>query len=564
MAIDRLNFSGASGSANIETPLGSLSDRLMKYGSMLNTQDMERERLKNQEEQTAYQRGRDALIDTRYNADRAERLGDKFDAKQKEIATNENLALTADKNAFLGAKTSAEDKSYADAIASVSDPIEKQRLQSEYNAYKVGNQKQDWVNAVTGQTNVDQKQITNLKQDMAKQAADEAYKQQSLALQGKQVNASIEANKIAQQNRLDQINAGQAYINAKLNAPTVSSDTIKIIPSPTGDKIIPSENQSTYNESMNQLTTSPEMQKKIDRMNELGSKGLYTLEQLKDENFMMSEYNKLHPEASSMSRTSKGAYGVAEDFLNYEKQQSEKGNIARNISSLQRSLTPSSTEQDIKNINDQVDQLKKQAKDIDKKYENVQKNDKYVSFDDFKKDIKNQNTSNQNELAKLQSEVTNAYQNKQTELDTKLGKVKDVEVKIPKTKDEYVNDIYTNTLAKNPGATQESRNQMMNAAEEAGKEYEIREKAKKLKQEQIVEKRIENANSIQKEKVTILKKDKDELESRLDKIATGNIGKGGLRSSVTGEKIDADEEIQRLRSEIASKDKQISDTLGIK
>lgn len=72
MAIDKLNFSGInSGSDNFVSPVGSLADRLMKYGNYMVTQGNEDERLKLQQEKDAYQRGRDAITDARLNKQEA-------------------------------------------------------------------------------------------------------------------------------------------------------------------------------------------------------------------------------------------------------------------------------------------------------------------------------------------------------------------------------------------------------------------------------------------------------------------------------------------------------------
>ena len=72
MAIDKLNFSGInSGSGDIVSPVGSLADRLMKYGNYMVTQGNEEERLKLQQEKDAYQRGRDAITDARLNKQEA-------------------------------------------------------------------------------------------------------------------------------------------------------------------------------------------------------------------------------------------------------------------------------------------------------------------------------------------------------------------------------------------------------------------------------------------------------------------------------------------------------------
>ncbi len=72
MAIDKLNFSGInSGSDNFVSPMGSIGDRLMKYGNYMVTQGNEDERLKLQQEKDAYQRGRDAITDARLNKQEA-------------------------------------------------------------------------------------------------------------------------------------------------------------------------------------------------------------------------------------------------------------------------------------------------------------------------------------------------------------------------------------------------------------------------------------------------------------------------------------------------------------
>ena len=72
MAIDKLNFSGInSGSDNFVSPMGSIGDRLMKYGNYMVTQGNEEEKLKLQQDKDAYQRGRDAITDARLNKQEA-------------------------------------------------------------------------------------------------------------------------------------------------------------------------------------------------------------------------------------------------------------------------------------------------------------------------------------------------------------------------------------------------------------------------------------------------------------------------------------------------------------
>ena len=85
MAIDKLNFSGInSGSKDFDTPLGSIADRLTKYGLILNQQDAEKAKQKRLDDQDAYQKQRDTIVDSRYEADKKERLDDKNRLLQKE------------------------------------------------------------------------------------------------------------------------------------------------------------------------------------------------------------------------------------------------------------------------------------------------------------------------------------------------------------------------------------------------------------------------------------------------------------------------------------------------
>ena len=66
MAIDKLNFSGInSGSESLVTPISSLSERLMKYGSILNQNALDEQKQKRLDDQDAYQKQRDAIADRR-------------------------------------------------------------------------------------------------------------------------------------------------------------------------------------------------------------------------------------------------------------------------------------------------------------------------------------------------------------------------------------------------------------------------------------------------------------------------------------------------------------------
>ena len=166
MAIEKLNFSGK----NFNPTIGkSTSELLIGYGNTLNDKRDNEIAMKQKEEAIRYQRSRDALIDSRYEADRKERLDDKFDAKQKDSMTNEVLALIGNKDAFLSGKISAENKAYADALAQISDPAERARLEQDIKGYQAGQQRQSWIDTTLGQSNIENSKVLDLKRDIEKE-----------------------------------------------------------------------------------------------------------------------------------------------------------------------------------------------------------------------------------------------------------------------------------------------------------------------------------------------------------------------------------------------------------
>ena len=208
MAIERLNFSGAnSGSGNIDTPLGTLSDRLMKYGSMLNSQDAERERLKMEQDQIAYSKGRDALEDTRYDADKKLQAEEKVRLLGKEYNTGRAALALTDPESLKKEALAGEQKAIETTLANASPELRLQ-IQQELKGYNPAESGKQWVDTALGQSNVDAGMITNLKRDIAKQAADEKYKDESLALQKRQ-------NEIASQARADSLKLQREELDFK-------------------------------------------------------------------------------------------------------------------------------------------------------------------------------------------------------------------------------------------------------------------------------------------------------------------------------------------------------------
>ena len=201
MAIDKLNFSGAtSGSENNLISKKTIGDRLMEYGTNLNEQENAREKLRLLEEDKIYQRGRDALQDTRYDADKKLQAEEKARLLGKEYNTGRAALALTDPESLKKEAMAGEQKAIESTLANAT-PEERLQIQQELKGYNPTASGQQWVDTALGQSNVDANMISNLKRDIVKQKADEAYKQDSLALQ-RQQNA-IAAGARADQRSLD-------------------------------------------------------------------------------------------------------------------------------------------------------------------------------------------------------------------------------------------------------------------------------------------------------------------------------------------------------------------------
>ncbi len=202
MAIDKLNFSGInSGSDNFVSPTGSLADRLMKYGNYIVTQGNEDERLKLQQEKDAYQRGRDAISDTRYDEQQLKTDAEKNRLIGKEINTANAMQAIYNPDEYKSLRMSSEQKAIQDTLANAT-PEDRLQMQQELKGYDPKASGQQWVDTAIGQSNVDSSKLADLRINMDKQSADEKYRQDSIALQREQ-NA-ISAGARADQRRLDE------------------------------------------------------------------------------------------------------------------------------------------------------------------------------------------------------------------------------------------------------------------------------------------------------------------------------------------------------------------------
>lgn len=199
--IDKLNFSGANPNFNIETPQSSTGDTLLNLGKYYSQKDaLEQERLA-QAKRDEYKISRDMIADARYDADKKLQADEKARLLNKEYNTGRAALALTDPESLKKEAMYGEQKAIESTLANAS-PEERLKIQQELKGYNPAESAKGWVDTALGQSNVDANMISNLKRDIVKQKADEAYKQDSLALQREQ-NA-IAAGARADQRSLDE------------------------------------------------------------------------------------------------------------------------------------------------------------------------------------------------------------------------------------------------------------------------------------------------------------------------------------------------------------------------
>lgn len=212
--IDKLNFSGANPNFNIESPQSSTGDTLLNLGKYYNQKDaLEQERLA-EAKRDEYKINRDMIADERYNADKKLQADEKARLLNKEYNTGRAALALTDPESLKKEAMAGEQKAIEQTLASAT-PEERLKIQQELKGYNPKESAQGWIDTALVQSNVDANMISNLKRDIVKQKADEAYKQDSLALQREQ-NA-IAAGARADQRSLD--DRKLKLVEDKINAP---------------------------------------------------------------------------------------------------------------------------------------------------------------------------------------------------------------------------------------------------------------------------------------------------------------------------------------------------------
>ena len=438
MAKDRLRFGSISGSSGFESSVGSLADRIMEFGSDLNEQEQKKLLAKEREQERQDRLNRYAIEDQRYAEAKAEKASDKFDARQKELATNEALALIGGEKEFLAGKTSAENKAYADAIAGIEDPAERSRMQAEVAQYQQsGSQAKSWKDSVLGQTNMDWRAIGDLKRDIAKEAESarrfDIQLAETRAARAEAANERQEARNREEQAKKDLYGSKEIVDSAGSSLNKGKAGYFSTIENvPTGQKILDPTRQSEATKFEAEQYETDDSKAIIAKINELSGK-ILTPEQLKDDN-LYSMFSKENPK-SFKNTTEFG--NLFSGITNARNKSIELDKANLKIKENNRILNSDrSTAEEKFEAKQNINALNSVLKDIENKY-SPKTSDEGITFDEFKKakikeseeaskKYNEEMSSLQNKVAKVNKDVLDKYGIDETKSDVKYMTTEEV------------------------------------------------------------------------------------------------------------------------------------------
>lgn len=512
MTTNKLNFSAAGSNLGYKSGIGALSDRLMEFGSDLNDQEQKKLLAKEREQERQDRLDRYAIEDQRYLEEKAEKASDKFDARQKEIATNEALALVGDEKGFLSTKISAENKAYEDALATVEDPVEKARLANEIKQYQTsGEQAKSLKDSILGNSNIDQKVVGDLKRELARD--EESARRFNLQLaETRATRNEAKAEREAAKKREEQRQADVYGVK------TIESGSLKSVPwgqygalsgatdVKTGNKILEPGNVEAQNlqATLYEKNISPIATK----MEDLNSK-ILTNEQKLDDKYLQEQFAKDNPEAYKTSTPFGRLFSGADKNVNMQLE------IDQAREKLRVKPDPfTSTNEEIKKYQDKVNEVNNQIKSIKEKYSDTSSSSN-ISFEDYKKAKINESNQAEKEYNDLQLKLVNTTKEIDKQVVDRFG------IDEVKKQESYITSVQAGNIAaenakneaKRLGLSAEAANYSINNAYQTA--YNENERLKGLGQ-----KVIQTATEQEQEKKE--KSKEKEIEDLQDNIKSLN------------------------------------------
>lgn len=582
-----LNFGVAGKTGTFETPLQSVSDKLLQYGKILNERDDIASREKIAADRDAYQRSRDTLQDTRYEADK----------KQK---ADENSALANYANqANIFQTGEALSNSQGKEISDMSNNLTSSGLSPD----EITNKLNDRVNQMYSQNkttisndpmaglkivkenivipkDVDPSKIIQINQNLEdkfmrmqekkddleyrklKDKEDASFRQQQLGMQQQQLNASLQERKDREKEKQDErmsiLNARNAR-NDTINDPNSSSINETIVKKETGKNIIPEDKKSTYQSEINKALDSDKNTVNLKRIEGIANSGLYTDAELNDPVKLQQILKEKYPEEYKSPELLNKATSIFDTAKLNIKKNSELNEIRKNNPLPAVPFGGFTSQEDRDAYNKSFSNLKSKEKEVEQKYAPIERKD---NSSDLIQRLKNDNTSKLNEIDKLVNENTKSFNEADKELKKTLGIKEVVNKKIPKETEEYRADLYDAMISKVKNPTVYDVERVGKTVDDMTLKYDNDKKNKEETELKIQLKKIEKADKSTAEQVNTIKQDRSKIVDDLSKIKSGSAIKEDLLDD-EGNDISKSKYIELLNEKLYDYDKKINSLLKI-
>lgn len=582
-----LNFGAAGKTGTFETPLQSVSDKLLQYGKILNERDDIASREKIAADRDAYQRSRDTLQDTRYEADK----------KQK---ANENAALANYANqANIFQTGEALSNSQGKEISDMSNNLTSSGLSPDEITSKLN----DRVNQMYSQNkttisndpmaglkmvkenivipkDVDPSKIIQINQNLEdkfmrmqekkddleyrklKDKEDASFRQQQLGMQQQQLDASLQERKDREKEKQDErmsiLNARNAR-NDTINDPNSSSINETIVKKETGKNIIPEDKKGTYQSEINKALDSDKNTVNLKRMEDIANSGLYTDSELNDPVKLQQILKEKYPEEYSSPELLNKATSIFDTAKLNIKKNSELNEIRKNNPLPAVPFGGFTSQEDRDAYDKSFYNLKSKEKEVEQKYAPIERKD---NSSDLIQRLKNDNTSKLNEIDKLVNENTKSFNEADKELKKTLGVKEVVNKKIPKETEEYRADLYDAMISKVKNPTVYDVERVGKTVDDMTLKYDNDKKNKEETELKIQLKKIEKADKSTAEQVNTIKQDRSKIVDDLSKIKSGSAIKEDLLDD-EGNDISKSKYIELLNEKLYDYDKKINSLLKI-
>ena len=574
-----LNFGAAAKAGTFETPLQSVSDKLMQYGKVLNEREDIAAREKLAADRDAYQKSRDTLQDTRYEADKKQKA-DENDAlanyvNQTNMFQSGNALTTAQGQEIsdMANNLTASGVTGVDFDKQLNDRVS--RMQSENTARLKDNPMavlQNVKENVVIPQGVDPSKIIQINQNLEdkfmrmqekkddlayrtlRDKQDDEFKRKQLNMQQQQLNES-------RQEKIDQKNAIINSRNAKnetITDPNLSGLNETVINKETGKMVIPEQNKGTYQSEINKTIESDKTTGNLKRIEEIANSGLYTDRELNDPVKLQQILKEKYPEEYKAMPITSDIKNLKQDIKDTREKEKEINKIKLEYP-FERIIPGFTSQEKIDEINKAKNQRDIKIREVEQKYAPIEKKD---NSSDLVQRLKTENTSKLNEIDKLVNENTKSVEEKDKELRKTLGVKETVSKKIPKGTEEYGADLYDSMIKKIKNPTVYDVEKVGKIVDDMAAKYDVEKKDKETAELKLQLKNREKADDKTKNLVDIAKQDRAGKVAELNQIKSGAAIKEDLLDD-EGNDISKENYVKLLNEKIYDYDKKINSLLKI-